>query len=234
MWLFLCNECPPPGATAMAAVLSERSGRPSEINDEISLFCASSWKRLFTNAGTAKTRWDERGATVKWGAFLWGRRGLGEVTFLLPSIWKGTCLSKLRRFANKPKKPMVFFGNLERYSRIPASERNARLRCLRCAFTQRTAARTPTPRPARRCPPRCVNGAARCGGAEGPLRDGCARGTAGRAKPPPWWRGAGCGVRPRVGVPALNLCPRCGKVSGRLGQKLITKVSVHRQCKTCL
>ena len=52
----LVQRMPPPGATAMAAALSERSGRPSEINDEISLCCASSWKRLFTNAGTAKTR----------------------------------------------------------------------------------------------------------------------------------------------------------------------------------
>lgn len=28
MWLFLCNECPPPGATAMAAVLSDAQGVP--------------------------------------------------------------------------------------------------------------------------------------------------------------------------------------------------------------
>lgn len=132
---------PPPGATAMAAVLSERSGRPSEINDEISLCCASSWKRLFTNAGTAKTRWDERGATVKWGAFLWGRRGLGEVTFLLPSIWKGTCLCKLRGDSQINQKTDDFFRQPWKVfsnSRI-RTERTAALSSLRVHPTDRSA-----------------------------------------------------------------------------------------------
>lgn len=193
MWPFLCNECLPPVPQQWLQFLVSAQGVPQR---SMMKFHSAV---LHPGNGCSQTQvLPKRGEMNE--ERLWSGGHFCEVG----EGWEKShfyCLlsERARVYLNwgdsqiNQKKTMIFFGNLERYSRIPASERNARLRCLRCAFTQRTAARTPTPRPARRCPPRCVNGAARCGGAEGPLRDGCARGTAGRAEPPPWWRGAGCG-----------------------------------------